>query len=105
MNKCKLGDLFYIKQGYAFKSEKYVSHSNYILCTLANFSESNNFKFSSEKDTYYPDEFSHEFILCENDLIIPLTEQVVGLFGNTAFVPKTEGFQFVLNQRVGKIIP
>lgn len=44
MNKCKLGDLFYIKQGYAFKSEKYVSHSNYILCTLANFSESNNFK-------------------------------------------------------------
>lgn len=105
MNKCKLGDLFYIKQGYAFKSEKYVSHSNYILCTLANFSESNNFKFSPEKATYYPDEFSHEFILCENDLIIPLTEQVVGLFGNTAFVPKTEGFQFVLNQRVGKIIP
>lgn len=105
MNKCKLGDLFYIKQGYAFKSEKYVSHSNYILCTLANFSESNNFKFFPEKATYYPDEFSHEFILCENDLIIPLTEQVVGLFGNTAFVPKTEGFQFVLNQRVGKIIP
>lgn len=30
---------------------------------------------------------------------------MVGLFGNTAFVPKTEGFQFVLNQRVGKIIP
>ena len=29
----------------------------------------------------------------------------MGLFGNTAFVPKTEGFQFVLNQRVGKIIP
>ena len=105
MNKCKLGDLFYIKQGYAFKSEKYVSHSNYILCTLANFSESNNFKFFPEKATYYPDEFSHEFILCENDLIIPLTEKVVGLFGNTAFVPKTEGFQFVLNQRVGKIIP
>ena len=105
MNKCKLGDLFYIKQGYAFKSKKYISHSNYILCTLANFSESNNFKFSPEKATYYPDEFSHDFILSENDLIIPLTEQVVGLFGNTAFVPRTEGFQFVLNQRVGKIIP
>ena len=29
----------------------------------------------------------------------------MGLFGNTAFVPKTEKFQFVLNQRVGKIIP
>jgi len=31
--------------------------------------------------------------------------QVIGLFGNTAFVPKTNNFQFVLNQRVGKIIP
>lgn len=105
MNKCKLGDLFYIKQGYAFQSQKYVSQSQYILCTLGNFSNSNNFKFNEEKATYYPDDFSHEFILQENDLIIPLTEQVVGLFGNTAFVPRTEGFQFVLNQRVGKIVP
>lgn len=105
MNKCKLGDLFYIKQGYAFQSRKYVSQSPYILCTLGNFSESNSFKFNFEKATYYPDDFSHEFILQEGDLIIPLTEQVVGLFGNTAFVPKTNNFQFVLNQRVGKIIP
>ena len=105
MNKCKLGDLFYIKQGFAFKSEKYVSQSPYVLCTLGNFSESNNFKFNPDKATYYPDEFSHDFILQENDLIMPLTEQVVGLFGNTAFVPKTKDFQFVLNQRVGKIIP
>lgn len=105
MNKCKLGDLFYIKQGYAFQSKKYVSKSPYVLCTLGNFSDSNNFKFTPEKATYYPDDFSHEFILQENDLIIPLTEQVIGLFGNTAFVPKTNNFEFVLNQRVGKIIP
>lgn len=36
---------------------------------------------------------------------MPLTEQVVGLFGNSAFIPDMPGIQFVLNQRVGKVIP
>lgn len=105
MKKCKLGDLFEIKQGYAFKSEKYLSSGQYVLCTLGNISADNNFKYDLSKANYYPDEFSHSFILKEGDLIIPLTEQAVGLFGNTAFVPQTKEFQFVLNQRVGKVIP
>lgn len=105
MIKCKLGDLFEIKQGFAFKSEKYLSSGKFMLCTLGNISAENNFQYDLKKANYYPDEFSHSFILKEGDLIIPLTEQAIGLFGNTAFVPKTEGFQFVLNQRVGKIIP
>lgn len=105
MKKCKLGDLFEIKQGYAFKSEKYLSRGQYILCTLGNISADNNFKYDLSKANYYPDEFSHSFILSAGDLIIPLTEQAVGLFGNTAFVPQTMGFQFVLNQRVGKVVP
>lgn len=105
MKKCKLGDLFEIKQGYAFKSEKYLFSGMYVLCTLGNISADNNFKYDLSKANYYPDEFSHSFILAEGDLIIPLTEQAVGLFGNTAFVPHTVGFQFVLNQRVGKVVP
>lgn len=105
MRKCKLGDLFEIKQGYAFKSEKYQSAGKYVLCTLGNISADNNFKYDLSKANYYPDDFSHTFILEEGDLIIPLTEQAVGLFGNTAFIPLTNGFQFVLNQRVGKVIP
>ena len=36
---------------------------------------------------------------------MPLTEQVIGLFGNTAFVPDMDDISFVLNQRVGKITP
>ena len=36
---------------------------------------------------------------------MPLTEQVIGLFGNSAFVPEVSGIQFVLNQRVGKVLP
>ena len=104
MNKCKLGDLLYIKQGYAFKSEKYVECSKYRLCTLGNFDSNNDFKFNDEKATYYSDDFPKEFLLNEGDLVLPLTEQTPGLFGNSAFIPNTSDYQFVLNQRVGKVI-
>lgn len=105
MNRVKLGDILRIKHGYAFKSENYVDKSQYALVTLANISGSNNFQFTPEKTTYYGAEFPDEFKLYEDDLIMPLTEQVVGLFGNSAFVPNIKGIQFVLNQRVGKVIP
>ncbi len=94
-----------IKPGYAFKSENYVHRSNYALVTLANISGSNNFQFNPEKTTYYGSDFPSDFILQTDDLIMPLTEQVTGLFGNSAFVPERKGIQFVLNQRVGKVIP
>ena len=57
MRKCKLGDLFEIKQGYAFKSEKYQSAGKYVLCTLGNISADNNFKYDLSKANYYPDDF------------------------------------------------
>lgn len=100
----KLGSVLKVQHGYAFKSENYVEKSYYRLVTLGNFSENNTFKYNDAKATYYGVEFPKEFILEENDLILPLTEQVVGLFGNTALVPRTTGFKFALNQRVGKII-
>ena len=105
MNRIKLGDILQIKHGYAFKSENYVKNSPYALVTLANISGSNNFQFTPDKTTYYGAAFPNEFKLYEDDLIMPLTEQVVGLFGNSAFVPKIKGMQFVINQRVGKVIP
>lgn len=104
MNKIKLGEILTVKQGYAFKSEYYTSESKYALVTLANISSTNNFQFNREKTTFYGGTFPESFILKEDDLIMPLTEQVVGLFGNTAFVPKMEGTTFVLNQRVGKVV-
>lgn len=104
MEKYKLGDLIEIKHGYAFKSKNYVNKSQYALVTLGNISERNNFKYNPEKTTYYGSSFPEEYILKENDLIIPLTEQVVGLFGNSAFIPSIDGTTFVLNQRVGKVI-
>lgn len=105
MNRVKLGELLHIKHGYAFKSENYVERSKYALVTLANISSSNNFQYNPAKTTYYGAAFPDDFKLYTDDLIMPLTEQVVGLFGNSAFVPDIEGVQFVLNQRVGKVIP
>lgn len=104
MKRIKLGELFKIKQGYAFKSKNYVSNGSYALCTLANISESNSFQYKPHKTTYYGKDFPTDFLLQENDLIMPLTEQVVGLLGNTALIPHVENIQFLLNQRVGKII-
>lgn len=104
MKKTKLGELIRIQHGYAFKSENYVDKSAYRLLTLGNFADGNSFKYNDAKATYYGADFPEEFILNEGDLVMPLTEQVVGLFGNTAFVPKTQDYKFVLNQRVGKVI-
>lgn len=105
MNKVKLGEILKTKHGFAFKSENYVDESEYALVTLANISSTNNFQFNKDKTTFYGASFPDDFILKEDDLIMPLTEQVVGLFGNTAFVPKMQGITFVLNQRVGKVVP
>ena len=105
MNKVNLGELLEIKHGFAFKSENYVDRSGYALVTLANISATNNFQFNIQKTTFYGSDFPEDFILQEDDLIMPLTEQVVGLFGNSAFIPKVDGFKFVLNQRVGKVLP
>ena len=104
MNKCKLGELLNVKHGFAFKSENYVEKSEYALVTLANISSTNDFQYNEEKTTYYGASFPSEFILKTGDLIMPLTEQVEGLFGNSAFVPYIKDTTFVLNQRVGKVI-
>ena len=105
MNKVKLGEILKIKHGFAFKSGNYVDESEYALVTLANISSTNNFQFNKDKTTFYGASFPDDFILKEDDLIMPLTEQVIGLFGNTAFVREMQGITFVLNQRVGKVVP
>lgn len=106
LKRVRLGDVFSIKQGFAFKSSNYVNRSNYRLVTLGNFANDNSFKFNNDKAKYYKGNFPNDVELKEMDLILPLTEQVEGLLGNSAFVPNVNNkhFNFVLNQRVGKII-
>lgn len=99
----KLGELLSIKHGWAFKSENYVKDGKTALVTLRNISEDSRFVFDVNKTTYYGGEYPEEYNLNEGDLIIPLTEQVVGLLGNSTFVPNFSDIKFVLNQRVGKV--
>ena len=99
----KLGELLSIKHGWAFKSENYVKDGKTALVTLRNISEDSSFVFDVNKTTYYGGEYPEEYNLNEGDLIIPLTEQVVGLLGNSVFVPNFGDIKFVLNQRVGKV--
>ena len=104
MKKIKLGKLIKVIHGFAFDISKYIDKSEYRLVTLGNFKEGDNsFNYNDAKAKYTSECPEERFILKEGDLILPLTEQVVGLFGNTAFVPKADDYKFVLNQRVGKI--
>ena len=100
----KLGELLKVEHGYAFDSSKYVDDGEYRLVTLANFNEGNNsFAKKDDKAKYTNEVPESRFILGKDDLVLPLTEQVIGLFGNSAFVPEASNFRYVLNQRVGKI--
>ncbi|WP_434333408.1 restriction endonuclease subunit S [Mycoplasma capricolum subsp. capricolum] len=105
MKKVKLGELIKVQRGYHFSSKNYVKRSDFALATLANISPNNDFQYNENKLKFYGADFPDRFILKPNDLIMPLTQQTNGLFGNTAFVPETKNFSFVLNTAVGKIIP
>ncbi len=100
---CRLGDICSLKHGYAFKSQYYVKHkTNYVLMTPGNFYESGGFRDRPEKRKYYEGSVDPQFILKPGDLIIPMTEQAVGLLGSPAFIPD-DGIVYLHNQRLGKI--
>ncbi len=96
----KLGDLFQIKHGYAFKGEYFAEQGPYIVLTPGNFFDEGGFKYK-EQEKFYGGKFPQEYILNEGDVIIAMTEQKRGLLGSTAIVPKS-GY-YLHNQRLGLI--
>ncbi|WP_445430699.1 restriction endonuclease subunit S [Chryseobacterium indoltheticum] len=100
---CRLGDICSLKQGYAFKSQYFAKHkTTYVLMTPGNFYESGGFRDRPGKRKYYNGIVNPQFILKPGDLIIPMTEQAVGLLGSPAFIPN-DGRVYLHNQRLGKI--
>lgn len=89
MNKMKLGDIIDVKRGTSVAGEFYASAGPLIRLTLGNFNYPNGgFKENTSKDNiYYIGKVKNEFILNENDIITPLTEQTPGLLGETARIP------------------
>lgn len=99
----KVGDILALKNGYAFKSDFYVSsESKYVLTTPGNFYETGGFRYRADKTKYYDGPIDEAFVLSPGDLIIPMTEQAPGLLGSAAFIPDDEHL-YLHNQRLGRL--
>ena len=94
MNKVRLGDTCEILNGYAFKSENYVTEGIRVI-RIANVQKG---YIEDKEPQYYPINFEEDitkYFLYENDLLISLTGNV----GRVALLPK-EMLPAALNQRV-----
>ncbi len=96
-----LGDLVYIKHGWAFKGEYFAESGKYIVVTPGNFFEDGGFRLREGKEKYYLDDFPRDYLLEKNDLILAMTEQGEGLLGSPALIPNDN--IFLHNQRIGLV--
>lgn len=101
----KLGNYLDIKRGPGLPSENYATEGSLIRLTLGNFNYPNGgFKNNASKqDIYYSGNVKKEYILKKGDLITPLTEQVEGLLGETAWIPADD--KYIQNGDIGLVIP
>ncbi len=97
----KLGELFQIKHGWAFKGQYFNSEGELIILTPGNFYEKGGFRQVVGKEKFYTGEFPQEFLLKKNDVVIAMTEQGPGLLGSPAIVPSDE--KYLHNQRIGLV--
>jgi type I restriction enzyme S subunit len=98
---CCLGDLIFIKHGYAFESEYYAPEGPYVLLTPGNFLESGGFRWLEDKQKFFCGPVPSEFVLTADDMLVAMTEQAPGLLGSTLFVPDDR--IYLHNQRLGLI--
>ena len=105
MKKVKLGKVLEVKRGMSLSGEYYSEEGELIRLTLGNFGyPGGGFKDNtSKKDIYFNGSVRPEFILSEGDIITPLTEQVPGLLGETAFIPETG--KYIQSGDIGLVIP
>lgn len=99
--ECRLGDLFQIKHGYAFKGRYFGSEGSHIVLTPGNFYDEGGFKDKGDKEKWYSGEIPSDYVLSRGDLIVAMTEQAEGLLGSSAIIPK-DGV-YLHNQRLGLI--
>jgi type I restriction enzyme, S subunit len=101
----KLENIIDLKNGYAFKSEYFVKHSDKILLTPGNFHVEQYVYFQPRNTTYYDGPIPNGFELSNGDLLIVMTDLTRdgAILGNGIIL---ENKKAVLhNQRIGKVIP
>lgn len=89
MKKIKLKEIIEVTRGMSLQGKYYSNTGKYIRLTLGNFNYPNmGFKYNTSKeDIFFTGDVKPEYILKKDDIITPLTEQVKGLLGETAFIP------------------
>ncbi len=104
LTKYKLGEILDVTRGASLSGKHYATEGKYVRLTCGNFDYTNNcFKENKSKDNlYYIGDFKSEFLMEEGDIVMPLTEQAIGLLGSTAIIP--ESGKYIQSQDVAKIV-
>ena len=106
MREILLKDICDLDNGYAFKSSDYIDESNTLNCRMSNIRPDGTFDILYNAK-YLPDDYAvkyKSYALKDGDLIIAMTDmandpKILGV----PTVVKTQGYNLLLNQRVGKL--
>src|SRR5690606_30198403 len=95
--ECKLGDLLTLKNGFAFKSTKYISVGTPVL----RIGDINNWLVNSENAKCVEENSEYEnYVVSKGDILIAMSGATTGKFG--IYKSDKKAYQ---NQRVGNLIP
>ncbi len=99
----RLSDHIEIQHGYSFRSEDFSEDGNPIV-RMGNFLTSGGLDFGLDKTKFVRTEINKKFWLSPHDLVVALSDITQNgiILGNPGFIP-SDGKQYLLNQRVGKI--
>ena len=103
----ELSEVCDLKNGFAFKSKDYIEYSNTISLRMSNIRPEGKFD-SSYNQRFLPDSFIQkysDYLLRDGDLVIAMTDlandpKILGV----PTIVETNGFNWLLNQRVGKLV-
>ena len=101
----KLGELFKLKHGFAFKGKHFqLEERDELLLTPGNFQSSGGIKFNWGKQKFYSGDFPNDYILTKGDLVIALTDltQSCEILGAPAIIPDND-YKYLHNQRLGLV--
>ena len=101
-SSCTLGELIEVKHGYAFLGEYFSSVGTHVVLTPGNFFDAGGFKDKGDKEKWYNGPVPSDYVLCEGDLIVAMTEQAEGLLGSGAIIPRSR--IYLHNQRLGLVL-
>lgn len=100
----RLGELFDVKHGFAFKGEYFADSGELVLLTPGNFRAEGGLQLRGDREKYYAGPVPHEYVLSRGDLLVAMTDltQASPILGSALVIPQ-DG-RFLHNQRLGKIV-